>query len=281
MHETLHLLESVNLQLARGGAAAASEHRRRRTTDLAALLSLLAACRPTPVELGADGGTEGADTSTTTGTTTGDGSTAASDASASGGTHIDSGGLSTGEGGATDAGSTTEEYTTGGPPWELVKACSSACKRIFACIETPPLFQDPKACKDACVRRVDNEDPDCLVSSVEFGQCVAGLACETLKAGLQPDNLGACKATFDDVERDCRTCPAGVYIDTEDSCMLEEYCGGDNAQGVSCEGETCVCLEGGEQTAECPANGVCQHPDFVRELERMAEECCGFDVNVG
>jgi hypothetical protein len=167
------------------------------------------------------------------------------------------------------------------PPLALVKACTSACKRIFACIDNLPPFQDKQSCTDACIRKVDNEDPDCLSSTVEFDQCLAGLPCAQLQTSLQTMDFGPCMEALQGSEKDCRVCPAASGFGTNDFCILEEHCPGEYVQGVSCEGDTCTCTEGGEPTGECPANDVCLHPTPVRALERMAEECCGFDFNIG
>lgn len=247
---------------------------------LAALL--LTACPPKEGETGTDsdassGGSTGGVSTTSAGPTTDDTPT-------TGGTMDGTAGGTMGEtkGGttadtATSAMGETEGNTTvdtdGEVPQELLDACDAACDKFLECIMPPP-FPDKSVCVQGCTD-AGNGDAMCVAAAVAFDNCLAGLNCMQFETAVETEDFGPCNDEFAANEMACEGCESFAGVG-EGGCSLGTSCPGEPIREISCEGDTCTCLEDDVETGSCPANGVCEGPDGA--LRMLAAECCGFDL---
>jgi len=195
--------------------------------------------------------------------------------------------------GPDDTGSATSPWTetvggdeSGGdecsdPPNDL-ELCEASCEMELSCFYEGP-GGDFADCVDACLFNLDaSEDDDafggdaaCQQAMRDYTTCLAE-ATSCSPECLQPtvETLFACE------EQNSIACSSysnglpGPDCSRGESC---EFQGGALLREFICEGETCVCLENGEEIASCEVDACQGLPVVLEDLwSENAQACCGW-----
>ncbi|HEY0135421.1 MAG TPA: hypothetical protein VGB85_15160 [Nannocystis sp.] len=103
-----------------------------------------------------------------------------------------------------------------------------------------------------------------------------GMTCEQWVAFTDNDEPGPCAAEADASENACadEVCTASIGTSEDNTeCSYSVECPNQPSREIQCAGETCTCLEDGEEVGQCPAMDVCMNVD---DLTSKAMDCCGF-----
>ncbi|WAS91133.1 hypothetical protein [Nannocystis punicea] len=217
-----------------------------------ALLFLTGACDDDDTGGGSDtAATDAASTSQTSSTTTGDPSSTTGDLPTTG---------------PTTESETTMDTTSGGLDPDFLAACEAYCEHAVACGKQPGVAE--------CLSWCSGLDEQCTAKTQAYLVCAATMSCEELDGHFED---GPCSnETWEFVlctSPDPLPCTdSGYQSDTECGLLLE--CPDAPAREFKCDTETCTCFEGGVQSAECPASGVCGMGDMIYNKQY---ECCGWD----
>jgi len=168
----------------------------------------------------------------------------------------------------TSAGETTSG-TTGGEP-DLMQLCEGFCAKNAECNRV-----DPDGCVQQCFQELAGED-ECSAAMQALFACMLGLTCEQFVAFTDDDDPGPCAPQADAAEENCagNVCNAAIGSNEEgDECAYILDCPDDPEKEFNCGPDTCLCLEGGKEVGQCPAEGVCME---IGGLPDKATACCGF-----
>lgn len=237
-------------------------HRLTATTTLLTALALVPACTDDYPE--DDGGYY--ITASGTGSGTGNGSTGGDATEDPGTTSATSSGPETGDSGSSSGGSEESSTTDPGSPG-LEEACQAYCDVLTMCFPDEP---PPPDCVGLCVEEGSEVGTaECGEAIVDFYSCLGGLSCEQLQ-GERPVCVEE-ELALDEVCSDGE-CFVGVG-GGETECAYTESCPDVDLE-MSCDTETCTCLENGVEVGSCDAMGVCA--EGFGMLAEYATTCCGF-----
>lgn len=173
---------------------------------------------------------------------------------------------------ATDTGATTdvEPGTTGGgePDPDIVSACEAYCGRWDECGFQP----DPAGCIAGCADNLSGTEDACKDANLAALACKTALECDDLLDAV--GDGGPCSAEEMEAAKVCDGAGCGgSFLGENDACELIRECEGEPERKMVCDGDSCVCLEGGRQTGQCAAEGACLDFDAAQQ---KAAACCGF-----
>lgn len=237
-------------------------HRLTATTPLLIALAFAPACADDYPE--DDGGYFV--TATETGSGTASSSTAAT-TEGSGDTTVGTGSGSETEGTASSSGGSEESSTTDSGSPSLEEACQAYCDVLTLCFPDEP---PPPDCVGFCVEEgTEVPSAGCGEAIVDFYSCLGDLSCEQIQ-GERPVCVEE-ELALDEIcsEGECFVGVGGG----ETECAYTESCPDVDLE-MSCNTETCTCLENGVEVGSCDAMGVCA--EGFGMLAEYATTCCGF-----
>jgi len=166
--------------------------------------------------------------------------------------------------------------TTGGDESGDLELCEASCETELSCFYEGP-GGDFTDCVDACLFNLDAFEGGGACDQVmyDYTTCLAE-ATSCSPECLQPTT----DALFECEEQHSVACSGysnglpGPDCSQVESCEFE---GGMLLREFICEGESCVCLENGEEIASCEVD-TCQGPPIVLEglWSENAQACCGW-----
>ncbi|MCY1070522.1 hypothetical protein OV090_37620 [Nannocystis sp. RBIL2] len=164
-------------------------------------------------------------------------------------------------------GEDTESGTSGPVDPEHQSACESSCQQTAAC---EGAGEDEVAeCVLNCTSEFQEIDAECVANHLAFLQCLPKLFC----APNEPVDE-SCMEAFEAhaiCGNGAEECIHSMDEGGEGVCGLGLICPDLPTYEISCEGDTCVCLQDGVEVAQCPSDGVCAQGDAIFD---KLDECC-------
>lgn len=166
----------------------------------------------------------------------------------------------------TTAGSGSSDGT--GSTGAIEEACEAFCDNWARCLPAEP---PPPDCVQACVDEPEADEAVCIEATADYYRCVGALECTEFienVACIEQDMIAAAACGSSE-------CFVGVGGD-ELMCSISLACPGVGVeQEMSCDTETCTCLDGGMEVGSCEAMSVCE---AMETLHDHAIACCGFEI---
>lgn len=164
----------------------------------------------------------------------------------------------------------TGEDTTGPVDPAIAMACADYCDLWTECGFQP----DADDCVAGCIDSVGDVEGACKAAYQDHLACSAALTCEQLLE--DPDEGGPCAEQVAQIASACQNseeeeCLTGISSGGSE-CVLSIECDG-QLRELSCDAETCTCIDDGKQVGTCEADGICMNSDALVD---KAASCCGF-----
>lgn len=166
----------------------------------------------------------------------------------------------------TTTGDDTEGGTSGPVDPEHQSACEAFCEQAIACGGGGDETAD---CVLNCTSEFQEIDAECVPNHFIYLECNAKLLCDPFAPVEE-----ACAEAFEAhviCGNEAEECMQTTHEGGEGVCGLGLSCPDLPTYEISCEGDTCVCLQDGVEVAQCPADDVCAQGDAIFD---KLDECC-------